>query len=243
MNYARSLGLLMLMLFSVATAAAQNCPTVKVSGPYEVKSGDSLTLTVYVSGGPKEVTPTYNWTVSAGAISSGQGTSVITVDTSEVLAGSTITATVDVGGFDRECSTSNSLTSEVLAKKADARKVAEYGKIKTDEEKAVLDKYAAELVNDLSAQGYIVAYRGRQGGDKEMQAAVMRALNYLTKEKAMDGSRILNLEGGQRENLAIELWVVPQGAEAPKPTPTVEAKPAKEKPNQPSKPSGKSKKS
>src|SRR6185503_3855151 len=135
--------------------------------------------------------PTYNWTVSAGAISSGQGTSVITVDTTEASSGSTITATVELGGFDRNCYTAQSSTTSVMAKKADARKIAEYGKVKINEEKAALDKYAAELAADPSAQAYIVTYPARQAGDKEMQAAAMKALEYLIKQKAIDASRVL----------------------------------------------------
>jgi hypothetical protein len=82
---------------------AAKCPKTKVICPASVKKGDSLTYTANVSGGDQNVTPTYNWSVSAGSIESGQGTSTITVDTKEVAADSTITATVELGGFDREC--------------------------------------------------------------------------------------------------------------------------------------------
>ena len=82
------------------------CPTVSVSCPDTGTVGQPVTFTANVSGGDANVTATYNWTVSAGTISSGQGTSSITVDTTGVAGGSTITATVDVGGYDRSCSTS-----------------------------------------------------------------------------------------------------------------------------------------
>ena len=93
------------------------CPKTKVHCPDTVTKSDTLTYTALVSDGDKEVTPTYNWTVSAGAIESGQGTSTIQVSTKEVSEASTITATVDVGGFDRECgygSTTNSCTTSVV---------------------------------------------------------------------------------------------------------------------------------
>ncbi|HKQ05296.1 MAG TPA: hypothetical protein VJ464_09205 [Blastocatellia bacterium] len=104
---------------SFHTAAQQSqskCPTTKMVCPDLVKVGEKLTFTANVQGGDQNVTPTYNWTVSAGAISSGQGTSTITVDTKGVAADTSVTATVELGGYDRECgygSTVASCTSSV----------------------------------------------------------------------------------------------------------------------------------
>jgi hypothetical protein len=84
--------------------------------PDSVRHGENLKFTTDVKGGDQNVPPTYNWTVSAGFIESGQGTSTIEVNTKEVPADSTVTATVELGGFDRECgygSTVNSCTSIV----------------------------------------------------------------------------------------------------------------------------------
>jgi hypothetical protein len=112
------------------------CPTTKTTCPDSVYVKEKLTFTAEVRGGDSRVTPTYNWTVSAGSIESGQGTPVIHVDTSEVPADTTVTATVDVGGFDRACgygSTAASCTSSVM-KKAEPRKLDEYGKLAEKEE-------------------------------------------------------------------------------------------------------------
>lgn len=91
------------------------CPSLSVTSPALVAKGDKLTVTVSVSDGDPQVTPTYNWTVSDGFIEEGQGTSTITVNTDETT-GTTITATVDVGGYDRSCSTSDSSTTEIQPK-------------------------------------------------------------------------------------------------------------------------------
>jgi hypothetical protein len=256
MNYARSIGLFLLMLFCVAaapvikngnkTAAAaqgQNCPAITVTGPDEVTAGDTITFTANVSGGDKDVTPTYNWSVSAGTISSGQGASTIIVDTTEIASGGTVTASAELGGYDRSCQTVRSTTTTVLAKKADARKSAEYGKVNPSEEKTILDQYAIELMNDPTAQGYIVAYPGRAGGAKEMQATVMKAIKYLSEKRTINAGRLLNLEGAQRDKLAIELWVVPDGANPPEVAAPTVMKPATEKPKPPARKPAKSKKS
>ena len=118
--------LAVIAIWLVASAAQESkskCPTTKMYCPNTVIVGEKLTFTADVRGGDQNVTPTYNWAVSAGAIASGQGTSTITVETKELTGGSSVTATVEVGGFDRECgygSTVASCTTEV-EKKADVR--------------------------------------------------------------------------------------------------------------------------
>jgi len=95
------------------------CPTTKVICPSEVHKGDKLTFVANVTGGDAQVTPTYNWSVSAGQIESGQGTSKIEVSTSDVDLDATITATVDLGGYPRDCpygSTAASATAIVIKK-------------------------------------------------------------------------------------------------------------------------------
>ncbi|MDT7542121.1 MAG: hypothetical protein QOE33_2025 [Acidobacteriota bacterium] len=121
-NYRRiiaPLAVISLALLAGAGATASNqqkaspaptpnvCPAVKMTCPDKVKDGEPITCTLDVKGGDENVSPTFNWDVSAGTISSGQGTSSITVDTGGA-GGKTITATADVGGFDRHCPASAS---------------------------------------------------------------------------------------------------------------------------------------
>ena len=61
-----------------------------------------LIISVGVSGGEPNIQPTYKWSVSAGTITTGQGTPTIVVDT-KGLAGKEVTATVDVGGLNPAC--------------------------------------------------------------------------------------------------------------------------------------------
>ncbi|HEX8147207.1 MAG TPA: hypothetical protein VF591_08515 [Pyrinomonadaceae bacterium] len=195
------------------------CPTVTVSCPDTGTTGQPVTFTANVSGGDPNVTPTFNWTVSAGTIESGQGTSSITVSTTGVTG--PITATVDVGGYDRSCSTSNSCTVS-FPPRQEARKVDEYGNIKFNDEKARLDNYAIELQNDPTAQGYLVCYGGRTGRTGEAQRRCDRAKNYLVNTRGITADRLVTVDGGFREELTVELWVVPSGATPPAASPTVD---------------------
>jgi hypothetical protein len=196
------------------------CPTVRVSCPDTASPGQTITFTASVTGGDPNVTPTYNWTVSAGTIASGQGTSSITVDTTG-LGGQTVTATVDVGGYDRSCSTSASCSTAVTTR-PQAQKIDEYGNIRFNDEKARLDNYAISLQNDPTAQGYIICYGGRRGRAGEAQARCDRAKNYLVTTRGIDASRIVTVDGGYRESLTVELWLVPSGATPPSASPTVD---------------------
>jgi PKD domain len=195
------------------------CPTVTVSCPDTVTPGTPVTFTANVSGGDATVTPTFNWTVSAGTITSGQGTSSITVDTANVTGN--ITATVTVGGYPASCNLSSSCTTGAPPVRT-ARKVDEYGNIRFNDEKARLDNFAIELQNDPTSQGYLICYGGRKGRAGEAQARCDRAKNYLTTTRGIDASRIVTVDGGYRENLTVELWVVPSGATPPAASPTVD---------------------
>jgi hypothetical protein len=207
------------------------CPTVDVSCPSEpVKPGTPITFTANVSGGDSNVTATYNWTVSAGTITSGQGTSSITVDTTGLPNNSSVTATVDVGGYDRSCSTSDSCTTGITEAPG-PRKIDEYGNIRFNDEKARLDNFAIELQNDPMAQGYLVCYGGRRGRTGEAQRRCDRAKDYLVTTRGITADRIVTVDGGFREDLTVELWIVPSGATPPAATPTVD--PSEVRPTRP----------
>ena len=86
------------------------CPTVAVSCPENAESNQSMKFHADVYGGDLTVTSTYTWSVSSGKISSGQGTSTITVDASDITSGS-VTATVSIGGHYPGCVNTASCTT------------------------------------------------------------------------------------------------------------------------------------
>jgi len=186
------------------------CPTISVSCPSDVDEGQAITMTA--SGGDGNVT--YNWSVSSGTITGGQGTSTITVDTAG-LGGQTVTATVEVGGLDPSCSRTASCSTQVRQGIQPARKFDEYGDIRFNDEKARLDNYAIELQNQPGSTGTIVVFGSCTG---EAQARADRAKDYLVNTRGIDSGRLTTVDGGCREDLVVELWIVPTGAAAPTPT-------------------------
>jgi len=188
------------------------CPNVAVSCPADVGQGSPITFNATVTGGATSVTPTYNWSVSAGTITSGQGTSSITVDTAD-LGGQTVTATVEIGGYPPACAKTASCSTQVRVPEViNPVKFDEYGNIRFNDEKARLDNYAIQLQNQPGAQGYIIAYGTCEG---EGQARADRAKNYLVNTRGIEAGRITTVDGGCRSDLTVELWIVPPGATTP----------------------------
>ena len=201
------------------TTVTADCPVVDVSCPDASKPGEPLTFIANISGGDPEVTPTFKWTVSGGTIASGQGTSSITVNTSGPV-GLSVTATVEVGGYVRECDMSDSCTL-MPGLPPTSRKVDEYGDVTAGNEKARLDNFAIELQNDPTARGYLICYGGRRGPRGAARRRCDRAKNFLVASRGVDSRRLVAFDGGYREFLTVEAWIVPPGAAPPPPAPTV----------------------
>ena len=201
------------------------CPTVSVSCPTDVEPNQPITFTASVTSGAEGATWTYNWSVSAGTISSGQGTSTITVDTTN-LGGQSVTATVSIGGADPSCTgTTASCTANVKVPPAPARKFDEYGNIRFNDEKARLDNYAIQLQNEPGATGTILVYGSCAG---EAQQRGDRAKDYLVNTRGIEAGRITVVDGGCRADLTVQLWVVPPGATPPAVDTTGEISPCPE---------------
>jgi hypothetical protein len=186
------------------------CPPVNASGQSTAKDGDQIKFDATVGGSGSY---TYNWSVSAGKITGGQGSVEITVDTTGT-GGQTITATVEIGGLDPSCGRTAS-ASTAIAPILLCHKFDEYGNIRFNDEKARLDNFAIQLQNEPTSQGYIVAYGAC---DDEGQKRADRAKAYLVNTRSIDASRITVINGGCMPELKVELWLCPSGATAPTPS-------------------------
>ncbi len=187
------------------------CPTVNVSCPDAVELGAPITFNASVGNSSANVT--YNWSVSAGTISGGQGTSSITVD-STGLGGQTVTATLELGGLDPSCARTASCSTSVKSPPAptECDLVDEYGDIKFNDEKARLDSFASRLQTDVGSQGYILGYGACEG---QGLARANRAKDYLVNTRGIDAGRIVVVDAGCRAELWVSLYVCPPGANPP----------------------------
>lgn len=188
------------------------CPTVSVSCPDAIAEDRPVTFTASVSGG-SNVAPTYNWTVSAGRIISGQGTPSIAVDING-LAGQTIRANVDVGGYNIPCPASCATSVPIPNK---PRKFDVYPDIAFNDEKARLDNFAIQLQSEPGAKGYIIVHPGRNARPGVADRRAKRAADYLINTRGLDASRVVTRVEAASDEWIFELWIVPEGAYLPIP--------------------------
>jgi len=187
------------------------CPNITIECPDRVELNQPLTFRSTVIGGSPNVAPVYNWSVSAGRIIEGQGTSTIRVDTTG-LAGQTVTATLSMGGYNLDCTATCSVPFPVPV---ECKKFDEFPDIARNDEKARLDNYAIELQNDPSSTAYVIVYPGPRSRPGDVQRHTTRIVDYLVNSRGISGQRIVTLVGPSRDVLMVELWVCPQGARPP----------------------------
>lgn len=208
-------------------APALPCPyPVNVSAPSSVNEGDTITFASDVSYSGSSAL-NYTWTVSppSARIISGAGTPTITVDTTG-LGKQNVTAilVVDDGSGESTCrQTAQAVTNiaGVTPPPIMANKVDEFPSIAYDDDKARFDNFAIELQRNPDAQAYIIAYSGRTSRAGQAERLSDRARSYLTQNRGVDPNRLVIVNGGYRDADTYELWIVPQGAQAPQPSPTV----------------------
>jgi hypothetical protein len=95
------------LLAQTAPVAAAKCPVLGVESGVTEKRETIFEVTADPI--PKGDF-TFNWTISAGTISAGQGSGNILV---EGAKGTTVTATVEVGGLSPECNAVASATDDI----------------------------------------------------------------------------------------------------------------------------------
>lgn len=214
---------LIAFLLLTPAAAAQECPRIEVMCPTEMlEPGVPMSFSASVSGGDPNAQFTFNWTVSAGTLTSEQGMPSVTLDTTG-LGGQTVKVTVEVGGLPQSCANSVSCEAKMALPVIMCRRpFDEYGENGFIDETARLDNFAITLQVEPGAQGMIIVYAGKRARPGEALERAQRAQKYLTETRGIDAARLLLVDGGYRSEVTTELWVIPSGADPPIPTPTID---------------------
>jgi len=189
------------------------CPNVGIACPDQIVAGKPVTFTSTLNGGKGNVPPIYYWTISAGTIISGQGTSSITVDTTG-MEGRAIEASLAMSGYEEECAARCMIQfpAPIVGRKFD-----KFPDVSRNDEKARLDNFTIELQNDPSSTGYVIIHPGSRTKADAVRTRSTEISDYLVNSRGFDSKRIVTLTGSEREELTIELWIRPQGAPAPTP--------------------------
>ena len=201
------------------------CPyDVRVEGPERVIEGDLITFVAQNAASDSPNPLNYVWRVSPSnvRITSGLGTSAITVDTTG-MGGQTVQAELDVSdGFnDAKCRQSNFVPTIVeKITIPPPEKFDEFEALSFDDDKARLDNFVIALQNRPDAQGYIIMYQGSDRNSirtKNVDALSQKTLDYLVGARGVDPRRLVIIRGGNRLRTTYELWIVPPGANPPVP--------------------------
>jgi hypothetical protein len=174
-----------------------------------------MTFVANVSGGSQDTAITYNWTVSAGTITSGQGTPSITVAVPGPEAAVTnITATVNLGGFDPRCNcpTQASETAGISPPET-YHEVDTFGPLANDEVKERVRLFYVQLANNPNSQGYIINY-GTPAQIASRRRQITNAITFLK----LDPSRVTFVDGPPKgAQIETHFYLVPPGATPPTP--------------------------
>jgi hypothetical protein len=189
-----------------------SCPTVTISAPGLTSPGSPMTFTANAAGGSQD-SLTYNWTVSAGTITSGQGTPSITVATTAEMAGSNVTATLELGGTAPLCRCQTSYSETAPVARREFRLVDEFGKATNDDIKARVDNFYIQLNADPTARGVIINY-GTPAQIRVREAQIKAAINF----RKYDPSRVTFIQGPDTgTGINTKFYIVPAGASDPTP--------------------------
>ena len=99
--------------------------------------------------------------------------------------------------------------------------VDSFGVTNLETEWAKLDNFFTQLRNDSKAVGYIVIYGAHKNKFGELSERPKTLKAYI-KEKKIDSSRIVFVQGGFREKFEYELWTSPSNKIFPSLSPTIE---------------------
>jgi hypothetical protein len=202
-------------LFISSFVKAQDCPGISVF-PYsdEITAGDTLIITCVAKFIKTDVT--YNWTISAGTIISGQGTARILVNTKEA-SGMFITATVEIKGLPAKCPNVASASAEVIP----GAQLAVKGTFTNGQElkNAVQQFIAATGFKDTANTGTAFIYLYKAPNTTEsafniFKQAIITAFEY---NKIPPGQYII-ADGGTKNLASYEIYLLARGMKEPLPT-------------------------
>lgn len=199
------------------------CPyRFHLEGPDRITEGDLVTFAA-INSGTAPIPLRYAWKVSNGRVTSGLGTSSITVD-SAGLGNSVINAELDVNDdvYDSKCRQLISVPTEVVRipppEEPKPFRCDEFEARAADDDKARFDNCVIQAQNTPDAQLYVIIYPGtdRVSTTRNTYDRLSRAaLNYMVKTRGFDPRRISIVKGSPRLKTTYEIWIVPPGAQPP----------------------------
>lgn len=99
-----------------------------------------------------------------------------------------------------------------------------YAETPQDKIREFLDAFAQHVKSNRSLRAFLISYGGKQSCRNEALLRARLATQYLSKMHGISSNTSTILNGGYREDWAVELWVGSPGATPPSPTKTINRK-------------------
>jgi len=140
----------------ITETSVQNCPTISIGPAAErLSPGGAAIFTVNLDNTDGRKL-TYQWTISAGEVESGQGTQSISIHIPTEARATTAVTSVRVNGLAEGCPNTASTKFVIVCGACDPLHFDEYGDIRFADEKARLDRFAKEVLSSDKTTGYII---------------------------------------------------------------------------------------
>ncbi|MEO8573378.1 MAG: hypothetical protein ABI481_05370 [Pyrinomonadaceae bacterium] len=197
-------------LFSTYAMAQSDCPSISVNGPAGiVQVGELANYSVAIDLPPEgQLTLHYVWSVSAGTIVRGQGTTVIEV---RQPTNESVTVTVEVRGLPQGCPNSATETAAGLMA-PEAIRIGVLRSFEAGKYEEQLAGFIEELLANSNNQGYLFIDHKKTATKSDMARKEKIIIDALP--SPFDRSRItfVRWEGGSG---IAEFWRVPPAASNP----------------------------
>lgn len=92
-----------------------------------------------------------------------------------------------------------------------ARQIDHFGKLSGEDRSARIDNFIIEVFNNENSKGAIIIFCGQICQYGEIEAHI-RGINQKFRNKNVDISNYLIINGGFRKQHAVELWLIPENA-------------------------------
>lgn len=209
----KTLGVFILLLLTAASVAAQGtsvCPNLSIVGPAGITTpGDTAIFSLNPNLSNFENLK-FNWTVSAGTIVTGVGSPVITAQTTQENAGTSLVASVTVSGLPSHCPNTATAVAPVFFCGLPAM-LDEFGKLTPSDERARLDAAAAEWSNNPTFYLFFVITSPAKESRASSDARVARIKRHLSVTRKIPPDRLV-FTRSVFDQLSIKIYMVPPDA-------------------------------
>ncbi len=214
-------GLVAIFVFTLLISAAspgQNvaeCPKVEVVGPADlVMAGQTMVFRAKVSGISAGKITSFDWQISSGTITDGQGTDQIRVVSME--GDPNLTATVTIKGPAESCVTSATEVYAVAPNEGCMSPIDEYGDSPWEDEQVRLDNLLFQIRDNPKTYAFVEMSILPKDTVENTKKHIIKMLKHVRKrDRDFDLGRLMFAVRRAREHRTTTFWIFPEAAAHP----------------------------